>query len=113
MPCDFTLSEGQTLAMRQREVQAALDRLKRALQAGQVKFVIGQSGAVAIAGWTPANRGGLSDVCAFRTLRAEGSWEFRQALAKAEAQSGRKVNELAVAAGVHSHDGGHSWDKGH
>lgn len=43
--------------------------------------------------------------------RASNSWELRQAVARAEAQQGRKVNAHAVASGLHSHDGGKNWEK--
>ena len=111
MPCDTRLRAGQTLAQRIDQVKAALTRLERYLQAGSVKVQIAPNGAVAFTGW--ADRDDLSDVCAYRTLAVQNSWALRQAVARAEAMSGRKVNERAVAAGVHSHDGGKSWHGGH
>jgi hypothetical protein len=32
---------------------------------------------------------------------------------KAEAMAGRKVDAMQVAAGVHTHDDGNTWNKGH
>jgi len=94
-----------------RETKAALSRLERYLQTGSVKVKIAPNGAVAFAGWN--DRDDVTDVCAIRMLRAENSWALRQAVARAEATSGRKMNPRAVAAGVHSHDGGGTWHPGH
>lgn len=109
MACDTVLKPGQTLALRMAEVKRALDRLKRYLSTGSVKVQIGPNGAITFAGFS--DRDGLSDACIYRSLTAENSWELRQAVARAEAQSGRKVNARAIAAGFHSHDGGKSWDR--
>lgn len=109
MACDQTLSAGQSLEERMAEVSWALRQLKAQLQAGVVKIQIGTNGAVTFAGaW---DRRGLSDACTYRVLAAEGSWELRQAVARAEATSGRKVNARAVALGTHSHDGGKTWER--
>lgn len=113
MPCDTRLREGVTLAMRKQQIDAALKKLEQALKARQVKVVIGPNGAIAFAGWTAADRDGVTDVCGYRVLAHSNSWELRQAVARAEQETGRKVNANAVAAGVHSHDGGHTFHKGH
>jgi hypothetical protein len=34
-------------------------------------------------------------------------------IARAEQLAGRAVSAQAVAGGVHSHDGGHTWHHGH
>lgn len=111
MPCDTRLASNQTLEGRGNQIKAALRRLEAALKGGTVKVNIGPNGAVAFQGWK--DRDDVSDVCAYRTLTAEGSWELRQAVAKAEAMTGRKVNPNAVASGHHSHDGGKTWHGGH
>lgn len=111
MPCDTVLKPRQSLEERNNQVKAALRRLEEALKGGTVKVNIGPNGAVAFQGWK--DRDDVSDVCAYRTLTAEGSWELRQAVARAEAMTGRKVNPNAVASGTHSHDGGKTWHKGH
>jgi hypothetical protein len=111
MPCDTVRDPNQTLEDRNNQVKAALRRLEAALKAGTVKVSIGPSGGVAFSGWK--DRDDVTDVCAYRTLAAEGSWELRQAVTKAEAMTGRKVNPNAVASGAHSHDGGSTWHKGH
>jgi urocanate hydratase len=111
MPCDTKLAENQTLTERTTQIDAALKRLEAALLAGRVSIGIAGNGAVAFKTWN--DRDGVSDVCAYRTLASGNSWALRQAVAKAEALSGRKVNPHAVAAGHHSHDGGKSWHPGH
>ena len=109
MPCDTVRREGQTLVERNREVKAALDRLKRYIAAGQVKIVLAPNGAIGLANWK--DRDGITDVCAVRTLSAEGSWELRQAIVKAEAMQGQRASLQATAAGFHTHDGGRTWSK--
>lgn len=109
MACDTTLRQGQTFAQRAKEVADSLAELKKRLRMGQAKIVIAPNGAVTFAGWE--DRRGLSDACTLRSLQAEGSFEFRQALQKAEATSGRRVNMQAVSAGFHSHDGGRTWGR--
>jgi hypothetical protein len=103
MPC-ILIEQTPINVQRQQE---ALDRLRKALARGKATVVIGRDGAIAFKGWD--GEGVLFDVCAFRKLRASNSPELRRAIAKAEARSGRKVNERAIASGVHSHDGGNTW----
>lgn len=111
MPCDTKLAPNQSLTERGAQIDAALKRLESALQAGRVSVGIAANGAVAFKGWN--DRDGVSDVCAYRTLASGNSWALRQAVARAEALAGRKVNPQAVAAGHHSHDGGKTWHGGH
>lgn len=97
-----------------RETKVALARLEQKLTTGAAKLVIGPNGAIAFQSWE--DRDGVTDVCAYRTLSASNSWALRQAVAKAEAMSGRKVNANAVAAGTHAHadaSGALHWHKGH
>ena len=109
MACDTRLRSGQTLAQRIDQVKASLKRLEQYLATGSVRVVIAPNGAVTFAGWSTAERDDLSDVCAYRTLAHENSYVLRQAVMRAEAMSGRKVNPQAVAAGFHSHDHGRTW----
>lgn len=111
MPCDSILREGETLATRQTAIERALARLEAALQAGRVTVGIAPNGAAVLKGWSKDDRDDITDVCAIRSLTASNSWALRQAVAKAEALSGRKINQKAVAAGFHSHDGGKTWGK--
>lgn len=108
MPCDTVLRDNQTLAERMEETRRALKRLETKLQTGQVKVKIAPNGAVAFDGWK--DRDDVSDVCAYRTLSATNSWALKQAVQRAEAQQGRRVNANAVAAGWHTHDGT-NWSK--
>jgi hypothetical protein len=107
MPCDTTLQAGQTAIQRKDEIKTALKRLEGYLSEGKVTIQIGQNGAVAFVGWN--DRNSVTDVCAYRALAAQHSWALRQAVQRAEATQGRKVNAQAVAAGWHSHDGGQTW----
>ncbi len=113
MACTSALRQGQTLAERMAEVTRALKELELKIAAGAVKVAIGQNGAVALTGWSAADRSGVSDACAVRALMLEGSMVLRLALQRAELLSGRKMNVNAVASGVHSHDGGRTWHGGH
>ena len=110
MPCDTVrTAPTQTLEQRGRQIDEALKRLERYLQTGSVRIVVGANGAIAFNGWQ--DRDAISDVCAYRTLAVQRSWALRQAVARAEAQSGRRVNEKAIAAGYHSHDSGRTWGR--
>ena len=104
MPC--TTNPNLTTTQKA-DQQSALARLGAALAAGTVQVVIGTAGGIAFKGWTD-NRG-VSDLCAYRALTAANSAPLRKALARAEAMSGRKVNQQARSAGMHSHDGGKTW----
>ena len=113
MPCDTRLRAGQTLSQRVKAIDAALKRLEQYLTTGKTSIVIAPNGAIALKGWTAEDRDDVTDVCAYRTLASQNSWALRQAVAKAEALQGRKVNTKTIAAGVHSHDGGGTFHKGH
>jgi hypothetical protein len=105
MPC---VSKARTPTEREAQI-TALAKLQRALEVGNVSVVIGQSGGIAFRGWQDAERAGLTDLCAYRKLRAANSPELRRAIARAEGIYGRKVDQRAIVAGVHSHDGGATW----
>lgn len=108
MPCD-SRPESQT-EVGQRKMREALERLRAALvEGGSVSVVIGASGAIAFRGWEEGQREGMTDACAYRKLLAMNSPELRRAVMRAETIYGRKVNQQAIAQGVHSHDGGHTW----
>lgn len=109
MPCDTTLKPGKTLKQRQEDIAAALKKLEVQMLEGRARLTIAPNGAVGILDWD--GRDGVTDVCAFRTLSSQNSWALRQAVARAEAMEGRKVNSQAVAAGHHTHDGGKTWSK--
>lgn len=109
MACETMRQPGQSLSERIDQVKKALTRLEQQIQASRVKIGIGPNGAVVFQGWK--DRDNVTDACAFRSLTASNSWILRQAVMRAEAMSGRKVNARAVAEGHHSHDGGHTWEK--
>lgn len=112
MVCDTKWTKaGQTLTERKKEISETVAQLSRDLAAGRIKVVIGQQGAVAFDGWT--NRAAITDACAYRRIMATGSPLAKAKIAAAEALSGRSVNRATVTAGVHSHDGGRTWHKGH
>ena len=111
MPCDSTpRRKGQSLTERKAEVSAAVSALDRALLRRTVRPVIGPQGAVTFAGWE-SGREGVTDACAYRRIMATGSALARAEIARAEAMAGRTVNRQAIAAGIHSHDGGQTWGK--
>jgi hypothetical protein len=109
MPCLSTPLQGQTLVQRMSQVEQALKRLETYLTTGTVRIRIGATGAITFGNWK--DRDGISDVCAYRSLSATNSWALRQAVMKAEAISGQKVNPRAIAAGIHSHDDGRTWGR--
>ena len=113
MVCETYIKPKQTAQERAKEVRQAVDKLAARLASGQVQVKIGPQGAVAFAGWTEAERGGVSDACAYRKIMMTGSSLARMKIAQAEQMSGRSINRQAVGQGVHSHDGGHTWHPGH
>ena len=114
MPCDTVLRPNQTIEQRADQIDAALRRLENYLSNNSVRVVIDpRTGAPAFRGWKQDDDQPVTDNCAYRMLRARSSPALRIAVARAESQQGVKVNERAVAAGTHSHDGGGTWHKGH
>ena len=120
MPCDTKLKQNykglgrrQTISERATEIRSAVDRLSQGLAAGRVKAVVGPQGGIAFQGWTDQERDDVTDACAYRRLMVSGSSFAKQAVEKAELLAGRKVDRQALAQGVHSHDAGKSWHRGH
>lgn len=113
MACYLTVKVGQSIEARKLESTRAVERLGKLLAAGKVRVKVGATGAVAFVGWTETDRDGLSDVCAYRVLSQKGSMALREAVSKAEILAGRKVDQKAINAGTHSHDGGETWNPGH
>ena len=101
MPCEASIGiERKT---------AAINALKKRLSEMTAFVVIGKNGSVAFSGWTEND--GVSDLCAYRDLLQAQSFELRMWIKKAEVFYGRKIDPLAVEAGLHSHDGGKTWSK--
>ena len=113
MACDTRLKEKQSPAQRAEEVRRMVATLSAGLASGRVKAIVGRQGAIAFAGLGEDERAGVSDACAFRAIMVSGSALARAAIAKAEMLAGRTVDRQVVAAGVHSHTAGRSWDHGH
>lgn len=107
MACDTRIPQGVTKAQRLAQIKVAVARLEAALAAGTATVNIGPLGSIVFNGWN--NRDGVADACAFHALSVKGSFALKRSLATAEARSGRKVNAAAIAAGIHSHDGGSTW----
>ncbi len=123
MPCNTQLSRrgsrrrrgtgfwdrDQTISERKQEVREVVKTLDGYLVRGLAKVIIGPQGGVTFTGFPDAERDGVTDNCAYRLLMSTGSSLAKAAIARAEAMSGRSINKQAIAAGLHSHDGGHSW----
>jgi len=110
MPCDTRLKPRQTIQERAAEVRKATERLAAAIAAGRVRVKVDKAtGAIAFDNWDATSRDGITDACAYRRLLATGNAMAILAIQKAEQLAGRAVNKQAVAIGVHSHDGGHTW----
>jgi hypothetical protein len=113
MPCDTV----RLTDVQRAERREAIKALGAALAARKVRVRIGPSGSIAFQGEGPEGaaalagikRGGLADLCAYRRLLADNDPGLRAAVARAEAMAGRRVDARAIAAGVHSHDGGGTW----
>jgi hypothetical protein len=96
-----------------KKAQEGLKKLKEGLRAKTATIVIDKvTGALAFRGWR-ASDVGLTDSCALARLKQdpEAAAIIRDAIAAAERVAGRKLDERAVLAGHHSHDGGKTWDK--
>lgn len=104
MPCMTAPALTETQRTQQRR---AIDRLRAAVGAGTVQVIIGKTGAIAFRNWTDS--AGISDLCAYRQIA--NSPEVRRAVARAQVTSGNRVNPQAIAAGIHSHDGGKTWSQ--
>ncbi len=111
MACDTRTLPNETLAQRKASVQEAVAKLEAALASGSVQVAIGPQGGVTFRGWGNSDRNRITDACAYRRLLAANSPALRKQLARAEVMAGRKVDPRAVAAGEHSHDGGHTWGR--
>jgi hypothetical protein len=110
MPCDTRLKPRQTISQRKAEVVAVVAFLDELIRKNKVKVVVDKrTGAVAFNGMTDSEKDGVTDACAYRRIMATGSALARAAVAQAELVAGRSINKQAVAQGVHSHDGGHTW----
>ena len=108
MPCDTQRNPNQSISQRAEEIRATVLTLERLLLTRKVRPVVGAQGAITFSGWTE-NRNGITDACAYRRIMATGSAIAKQEIARAEQLSGTSVSRRVVNAGIHSHDGGHTW----
>ena len=111
MPCDSLVRQGETEQDQKKRIKASIESLEKKLQSKAVTVDIGPQGAIVFKDWSQTDRNGVTDICAYRMLTARVSWGLKQAVMAAEARTGRKVNQSAVLAGLHSHDGGKTWSK--
>lgn len=111
MACDLYLQRAKDAAEREQRARDLADKTKRLskeLETGKVKVKIGPQGAITFDGWT--DRGPVTDACAYRRIMSSGSALAKQAIARAEQLSGVRVNRQVVDSGLHSHDGGKTWE---
>lgn len=108
MACD-TIWVNEPIEVKTAKVEKILGTLERQIQQGIVQAVIGPTGAVTFKGWNEG-RDGMMDACALRRLLAKNSPTVKRAIAAAELRAGRKLDQRAIAAGWHSHDG-KTWSK--
>jgi hypothetical protein len=113
MACETMRRPKQTLEERIAEITKAVADLQSKIAAKVVKPVVGPQGAITFAGWDGPARAGVSDACAYRRVMATGSAITKAAIAAAERTAGRGVDRRVIGHGVHSHDGGSTWHKGH
>lgn len=114
MACETMRAPQQTFAERIAEVRSVLGLVDRKLLRRQVKPVVDKkTGAITFTGLTDEERRSVSDACIYRRIIATGSSLAKAEIARAELLAGRGVDKKVLAAGVHSHDGGATWDRGH
>jgi hypothetical protein len=113
MPCDTKARQGQSLSQRKAEVRTAVEQIAKLLVSGSVKARVGPQGAIAFEGITTAVRNDVTDACVYRQIMLTGSAAAKLAIQRAEQLAGRQVDRAVIGQGVHSHDGGVSWHRGH
>lgn len=114
MACDTMRKPNQTLTQRKEEVRKTVQTLEQFLASKQVTPLVGKNGAITFNGWSPENKNGVTDACAYRILMATGNAFTRMQIAKAEMLAGKRVSLQAIGNGgdgLHSHDGGNSWHR--
>lgn len=115
MACEtYRRTPRQTLVERKAEVKQVIADINSLIAAGRVTVVVDKrTGAVAFKGFDDRLREGVTDACVYRQLMVSGSFLTKTKIAQAEQLAGRSVNKQALAAGVHSHDGGMTFGPGH
>lgn len=110
MACETMLKPRQSAQQRIAEVARVVARASDALAAGRLKVRVGPQGAIVFDGLTADERDGVSDACIYRRMMVSGSSLARAVIARAEQLAGRPVDRKVLAGGVHSHDGGATWE---
>lgn len=114
MACETRLRPRQTLVERKAEVKKVIYDINALIATGKVRPVVDKrTGAIAFQGFDDNLRDGVTDACVYRQLMVSGSFLTKQKIMAAEQLAGRTVNKEALAAGVHSHDGGQTFGPGH
>jgi hypothetical protein len=113
MPCDTPVRTNQTIQQRAADVRRVLSRVEQLLTSRLIKVRVGPQGAIAFDGLPDEERDGVTDACIYRRLMVTGSALTKAQIARAEQLAGRSVDRKVIANGVHSHDGGRSWNNGH
>ena len=111
MPCDqWRAAPAQTLSARKTQITEIMARVTVLLAKRQIKPVVDRkTGAITFDGIPSVLRQGVSDACIYRRLLAGKNPVAAAEIRRAEAAAGRPVSSKAVAEGIHSHDGGQSW----
>ena len=113
MPCDTPVRTNQTIQQRAADVRRVLSRVEELMAKRLLKVRVGPQGAIAFDGLPDEERDGVTDACIYRRLMVTGSSLTKAQIARAEQLAGRSVDRKVIANGVHSHDGGKSWQTGH
>lgn len=111
MACEGTRRRRQTLKQRISEVETVVKKVETGIVSGRIKVKVGKQGAVAFDGLTEQERDEVSDACIYRRVMVSGSALARAAVARAEQMAGVGVNRQVIGSGVHSHDGGKTWER--
>lgn len=99
---------------RKAEVRQTVVDINSLISSGRVRVVVDKrTGAIAFQGFDENLRNGVTDACVYRMLMQTGSSITKMKIAAAEQLAGRAVSKEALAAGIHSHDGGQSFGPGH
>jgi len=105
MTCWTYVKPQQTKEERKREIQKATANIDRLIAARKVVVKVGPQGAVMFQGIPDDVRDGMADSCVYAGIMAKGSQAAKMAIQRAAQLAGVRVNEGAIKAGVHSHDG--------
>ena len=113
MACETQTRKNQTLSERKEEIRQTVAEIIGKLISGEITPKVGPQGGIAFNGLSDKDRNGVTDVCAYRMIMMGNSTLAKMKIQQAEMLSGRSVASSALAQGIHSHDGGKTWHKGH